>query len=372
VRDVRLDLLLIGFGHVGRRFVRLLAERRADLVREFDLDARVVGIATRRHGAALATTGIDAVGAADLVEGGQSLSVLHDARLGPPPATGVELIAVAANAGLATGRSVMVETTPLDIVDGQPATDHIRAAMRSGMHVVSANKGPVAFAHRELAVLANRFGVRYRFEGAVMDGIPVFNLVRETMPAVRILGFRGVVNSTTNYIISALEDGAEFDAALAEMQRQGIAEADPSYDVDGWDAATKVAALVNVLMDGVVTPRDVARDGIRALTGERVREVVARGRRVRLVASASRAAGEVEARVRVEELAEGDPLAQLRGMSNALLLDTDLLGRVGIVQLDGGLTQTAYALLSDLIAIRRGVPSGRSEGETPAERPASG
>lgn len=323
MRGVRLDLLLIGFGHVGRRFVRLLDERRADLVRDFALDARVVGIATRRHGAALATTGLDAVGAADLVEGGESLSVLHDARFGPPPSTGLELIDTAAAAGLERGAGVMVETTPLDIVDGQPATDHIRAAMRSGMHVVSANKGPVALA------------------------------VRETMPAVRVLGFRGVVNSTTNYIISALEDGADFDTALAEMQRQGIAEADPSYDVDGWDAATKVAALVNVLMDGVVTPRDVARDGIRALTGERVREAMTRERRVRLVASASRAGGVVETSVRVEELAEGDPLAQLRGMSNALFLDTDLLGRVGIVQLDGGLTQTAYALASDLIAIRR-------------------
>lgn len=353
MRGVRLDLLLIGFGHVGRRFVRLLDERRADLVRDFALDARVVGIATRRHGAALATTGLDAVGAADLVEGGESLSVLHDARFGPPPSTGLELIDTAAAAGLERGAGVMVETTPLDIVDGQPATDHIRAAMRSGMHVVSANKGPVALAHRELAALATRTGVHYRFEGAVMDGIPVFNLVRETMPAVRVLGFRGVVNSTTNYIISALEDGADFDAALAEMQRQGIAEADPSYDVDGWDAATKVAALVNVLMDGVVTPRDVARDGIRALTGERVREAMTRERRVRLVASASRAGGVVETSVRVEELAEGDPLAQLRGMSNALFLDTDLLGRVGIVQLDGGLTQTAYALASDLIAIRR-------------------
>ncbi len=353
MRDVRLDLLLIGFGHVGRRFARLLAERRADLVRNFDLDARVVGIATRRHGAALAPAGLDAVGAADRVEAGESLAALHEARLGAPPSTGLALIKAAAGAGLEPGPGVVVETTPLDIDDGQPAIDHVRRALHAGLHVVSANKGPVALAHRELAALATRLDRHYRFEGAVMDGVPVFNLVREAMPGVRVLGFRGVVNATTNYIVSALEDGAEFDDALGEVQRQGIAEADPSHDVDGWDAAAKTAALVNVLMDGTLTPREVAREGVRGLTGHRVREAMARGRRLRLVAAAGIVSGRVEARVGLEALPDDDPLARLRGLSNALYFDTDLLGRVGIVQLDGGLTQTAYALLQDLIAIRR-------------------
>jgi homoserine dehydrogenase len=350
---VRLDLLVVGFGNVGRRFARLLEERRERLARDYDLDTRIVGVATLRHGSALAPGGLDLARALEAVEAGRSLAPFHDRRQAPQPSTGLELIAAAVTAGVPSSPCVVVETTPLNIEDGRPALDHIRLALLSRIHVVSANKGPVALAHHELTRLATTLGVRYYFEGAVMDGVPVFNLVRETMPAVEITGFRGVVNSTTNYIISMLEDGGEFDAALAEMQRQGIAEADPSHDVDGWDAAAKTAALANVLMGGAVTPREVAREGIRHLSGRQVRDAVERGRRMRLVASARRESGRVEASVRVEDLPESDPLAQLRGMSNAVFLETDLLGRVGITQLDGGLTQTAYALVSDLIAVRR-------------------
>lgn len=347
-----INLLLVGFGNVARRFVWLLDERRDRLERDYDLQPRIIGIATRRHGAAYAPAGIDPDRAVSLVERGEPLGSLNDA--GAAPATGLELIARAAGrAGAAP--TVVVETTPLRIDDARPAIDHVRAALQSRMHVVSANKGPVALAYRDLADLADRMRVRYLFEGAVMDGIPVFNLVRETMPAVTVTGFRGVVNSTTNYIITMLEEGGEFADALAEMQRQGIAEADPSLDVDGWDAAAKTAALVNVLMDGRLTPRDVERSGVRDLTGETVRAAMARGRRVRLVASARREDDRVRARVAPEELATDDPLALLRGMSNALFVESDLLGRVGITQLDGGLTQTAYALLADLVTVRRGL-----------------
>lgn len=350
---MRVDLLLVGFGNVGRRFARLLEERRDRLARDHDLDPRIVGVATGRHGAALVRAGVDLAAALSTAEDGRSLASLHDSREAPRPETGLELIAAAAAAGVPGGVCVMVETTPLDIDTGRPAVDHIRLALQSGMHVVSANKGPVALAHHDLARLAAASGVRYGFEGAVMDGVPVFNLVRETMPGIAIAGFRGVVNSTTNYILSMLEDGGEFEAALAEMQRQGIAEADPTHDVDGWDAAAKVAALANVLMGASLTPRQVSREGIRQVTGRMARDAVARGRRLRLVASATREPGGIRGRVRVEDLPSDDPLAQLRGMANALFLETDLLGRVGITQLDGGLTQTAYALLSDLIAVRR-------------------
>jgi homoserine dehydrogenase len=354
-----IDLLLVGFGHVGRRFARLLDERRERLAADDDLRPRIVGIATGRHGAALDPAGLDVPRALALVEAGASIAPLHQSRHLPPPATGLDLIAAAAAGPDAERPRVVIEATPLNIDDGRPAIDHIRLALLSRMHVASANKGPVALAHRELDALAKRLEAQYRFEGAVMDGVPIFNLVRHTLPAIEISGFRGVVNSTTNYIISMLEDGGEFDSALAEMQRQGIAEADPSLDVDGWDAAAKAAALVNVLMDGAIAPRDVAREGIGHLTGAAVREAAARGRRKRLVASATRDSQGVRVRVAVEELPADDPLAQLRGMSNALFLQTDLLGRVGITQLDGGLTQTAYALLSDLVAIRRALRGTR-------------
>jgi homoserine dehydrogenase len=343
------DLALVGFGHVGRRFARLLDERREALERDFDLTCRVTGIATRRHGSFYNADGLDAVAAARLIEAGGSLAD-PDATAGTSGVAGSHDVIARLAEGPAALR-VLVETTTLDIAAAEPARSHVRTALAAGCHVVTANKGPVAFAYGELSALAARSGVRFLFEGAVMDGIPVFNLVRETMPTVRIEGFRGVVNSTTNHILTALENGEEFAPALAHMQAEGIAEADASLDVDGWDAAAKAAALANVLLDQRVTPHDVDRTGIGPDTAAWACEAMTRACRVRLVASARRGSRPM---VRPEELPQDDLLAGLRGRANALILDTDTLGRVVIGQLDGGLTHTAFALLSDLIAIRQG------------------
>jgi homoserine dehydrogenase len=354
-----LDLLLVGFGHVGRRFARLLEEKSVRLRGDYDLSWRVVGIATKRHGTAYDARGLDLVRALRLAEAGAPLGTLIGAESGrtvAPDATGLDLVrhAVAEARARRMQQLVVVETTTLDIERGQPATDHVMAALRGGAHVITANKGPVAFAYREIASANEMAHRRFLFEGAVMDGIPVFNLVRETLPAVEILGFRGIVNATTNHILTAMEDGRSFDAALAEMQAAGIAEADPSFDIDGWDAAAKTAALINVLMKGSVTPRTIDREGIRAITREQVLDAVSRGKRIRLVASADRAGGHAIGRVAPVELEASDPLSGLRGLQNQVVLHTDLLGAIGIQQLEGGLVQTAYALLSDLISIARG------------------
>ena len=319
------DLALVGFGNVARRFAHMLEERHETLVRDHDMTCRIVGVATKRHGAFVTDargTRISVAGSAEVID----------------------------YLGSSTALRVVIETTTLDIVAGQPAIDHVLQGLNSGCHVITANKGPVAFAYRALSETASERGVSFYFEGAVMDGVPVFNLVRETMPAVTIRGFRGVVNSTTNHILSALEDGHDFDAALARMQAEGVAEADPSLDVDGWDAAAKASALANVFFDAQITPHDVERGGIGRDSASLARAAKVRGCRLRLVASATRGSRPT---VRLTELPEDDVLAGLRGMANALVLDTDTLGRVAISQMDGGLTQTAYALLSDLIAVRR-------------------
>ena len=314
---MRADLVVIGFGNVGRRLATLFDELAERLARDWDLSCRIIGSSTRRGGPP----------ALDLIERLRQ----SDAPL-----------------------RVVVETTTLNIADGQPAIDHVRAAIAAGCHVVTANKGPVAFAYADLAAEAASAGVSFRFEGAVMDGIPVFNLVRETMNGVEIRGFRGIVNTTTNHIISALEAGEAFAPALARMQAEGIAEADASLDIDGWDAAAKTAALANVLMDARITPHDVDRRGIGEETGRAARAAMARGTRLRLVASARRdGGGRLQAAVMPTELAPHDLLANIHGTANALIFQTDLLGDVAICQLGGDLTQTAYALVSDLIAIRR-------------------
>ncbi|HXW05181.1 MAG TPA: hypothetical protein VD833_08115 [Vicinamibacterales bacterium] len=353
---MRADLALVGFGNVARRFVRLLDERRSDLNDTFDLECRIVAIATRRHGARLALEGLDPIEAAATVERGAQLDATGQNR------------ALDAIRLLGTSTSplrVVLETTTLEIKDGEPARSHLRAALDAGCHVVTANKGPAAFAWRELQAHADARGLSFLFEGAVMDGVPVLSLVRETLPAVRVLGFRGVVNSTTNHVLTALEDGEPFGPALARMQAEGIAEADASLDLEGWDAAAKAAVLANVWLDARITPHDVERQGLGPGTAVEAQAARARGRRLRLVASAARGKRPT---VRPTELEGHDLLAGLRGMANALVIETDLLGRIAVTQLDGGLTQTAYALLSDLVTIRRrtaarpGAPARRIPG----------
>jgi homoserine dehydrogenase len=342
-----LSLVLIGFGHVARRFIRLLDETADRL----DFTWKAVGIATRHHGSVVDPDGVDMRRALTAVEARQSLDRLDAA---PRERSGIDVIRQVTDAlpdEAAEGRLVCLETTVLDIDRGEPAVSHVRAALEGQCHVVTANKGPVAFAYHELEALAESVDRIFFFEGAVMDGVPVFNLVRETMPAIAIEGFRGVINTTCTYILSELERGKEFGEALAEMQARGIAEADPSLDIDGWDAAAKTAALVNVLMGSVMTPHHVARSGIRDVTGADVREAIGRNRRIRLVASASRQGGKVRARVEPELLDHHDPLAGIGDLQNALYLQTDLLGEVGILQRSGTLTHTAYALLSDLARI---------------------
>ena len=341
------DLALVGFGNVGRRFARLLDERRERLRADFGLTCRIVGISTRRHGALFDGDGLDVGSALSRVESGGSL--------GPD----LDVIAQLGQLGRerpdgSSDARVVVETTTLDIAAGQPAIDHVRRALAAGCHVVTANKGPAAFAYAELRDAAAAAGLSFLFEGAVMDGVPVFNLVRETLPAVDIHGFRGVVNSTTNHILSALEDGEAFAPALARMQAEGIAEADASLDVDGWDAAAKTAALANVLLDAGITPHTVEREGIGEHSAAAATRAKAGGRRLRLVASARRdVKGLVTATVAPVELPMEDLLAGLRGQANALVLETDLLGEIAISQLGGSLTQTAYALLSDLVTLAR-------------------
>lgn len=344
---VRADLALVGFGHVGRRFASLLAEHRPRLIGEEGLDCRIVGVATRRLGARFDAGGLDVdrIGGDSQPDAGAAISV---------PDAGAAFAVIDALGRSTADIRVMVETTVLDISAGQPAIDHVRAGFAAGCDVVTANKGPVAFAGASLQREAAAAGVSFLFEGAVMDGIPVFNLVRETLPLVQIRGFRGVLNSTTNHILTAMERGESFDAALARMQADGIAEADPSLDVAGWDAAAKTAALANVLLDAAISPLQVRRTGITAQDAARATAARANGLRLKLVAAAARVdGGGVAASVEPRELPASDLLAGLEGTANALILETERLGEIAICQRDGNLTHTAYALLSDLVTIGR-------------------
>lgn len=343
---MKLNLALAGFGNVARRFVRLLREREAELA-ALGLEPVIVGIATKRHGSLFSPRGIDAVEQADRLERGSAM--LEDG-VGIPVRDSLAVIGKTADLW---EPAALVETTVLDIAAGQPAIDHVRAALQAGMHVVTANKGPAAFAARELQALAADRGLSFLFEGAVMDGVPIFNLVRETLPAARVLGFEGVVNTTTNEMLMAIERGETAAGALARMQAEGIAEADPSLDLEGWDAAAKTAALANVLLDAGLTPREVDREGLGPDVDARVRAARDRGMRLKLIARAARDGSRVRAEVRLREVEPGGPFGSLAGPANALRIDTDLVGPIVITQLEGSLTATAYALVSDLVRVSK-------------------
>jgi homoserine dehydrogenase len=251
--------------------------------------------------------------------------------------------------------AALFETSSLNAATGQPAVDYLRAALEMGAHAISANKGPVVHAYQELTELAAAQHRRFLFESAVMDGVPIFSLFREAMPAVEIRGFRGVLNSTTNVILEGMESGMSFDEAVRKAQELGVAESDPIDDIEGVDAAVKVVALANVLMGAKLKIDGVRRQGIRGITVDQIHSARANGEVWKLVCGAKRTPdGSIDAAVHPEKLKLADPLAQVQGTSSVISFETDVLPELIITEQNPGLETTAYGLLADfLTAIRK-------------------
>jgi homoserine dehydrogenase len=247
---------------------------------------------------------------------------------------------------------VLFEATSLNVENGQPAADHIRAAIEHGAHAITANKGPIVHAYRELRDLAAARGKRFLFESTVMDGVPIFPLFHE-LPVIRLQGFHGILNSTTNVILSEMESGLSFAAALKKAQELGIAETDATHDIDGWDAAVKTAALITVLMDVPVRLSEIEREGIRGLSGDAVRAARKEGRPYKLVCRARREGSGVMATVRPEQVAISDPMAGIAGTSSYVYFETDIFPGLAITEENPGLYATAYGMLADFVRATR-------------------
>jgi homoserine dehydrogenase len=333
-------MALIGFGNVGQEFARMLLERREWLQNAASLDVRIVAIATRSHGSLIRRDGLDLDRVLSSLE--------RTGRLGPEgECVDAGPMAIVDD----SGADIVVELTTLNIENGQPAVNHISESLLHGKHVITANKGPIAFAYRTLSSLAKSNGLEFRFEGTVMDGTPVFNLVERTLPGCQVLSIRGILNSTSNFVIDEMCKGSTRDAAIAEAQRLGFAEADPSLDIDGWDAATKITALANVLMGAGANPRSVSRRGIGDLASDDLMSSVDRGFKIRLVAEARRTADGIELSVAPEEISPDDLFWPVDGTSSAITLETDLMGKLTLFETDPVITQTAYAVFSDMLTI---------------------
>lgn len=336
-------LLFLGFGTVGQGLAELLLSKRDELKRTYGFEWKVTGIADTIKGSAYDPKGIDLARALALAAKGESLAALDRAG------KGWDALAMAKQAEA----DVLLEATYTDIKTGEPATSHIMAALERGVHVVTTNKGPLALHYRELSELATKREVEFLFEGTVMSGTPLLNLVRETLAGAEVLEVQGILNGTTNYILTRMEEGLAYEAALKKAQELGYAEAVPDADVLGWDALAKVTILANVVFGAALKPSDSPCEGITTITAEDIAKAMKEGRRYKLIGRVWREGGKVQASVAPRLVELSHPLAAVMGATNALTIRTDALGEVTIVGPGAGRKQTGFSMLNDLLHIVR-------------------
>ncbi|UCH61142.1 MAG: homoserine dehydrogenase [Anaerolineales bacterium] len=332
-------LAFIGFGNVGKALARLLLQKQDEIRSQYGITFSTTGITTGRHGSAINPDGIDLESVLDLLNADGSLQDLSK----------LPQIQDASNFLQHCDANVLFENTPVNYANGQPALDHLKVALELGMHAITANKGPVVHAYRQLSELAVSKDRKFLFESTVMDGAPIFSLFRTALPAARVRAFQGILNSTTNLILCRMETGESFHQAVAFAQSIGIAETDPSGDIEGWDAAIKVACLVNVLMGIPLKPDQVARQGIRQISPSDLAQAQAQGKRWKLVCSASNENGVVQAQVKPEMIGPDSPMFNIEGTTSIVQFESDVLGLLSIIESDPGPHTTAYGLLADFL-----------------------
>jgi homoserine dehydrogenase len=336
-------LLFVGFGTVAQGLSELLLDKKDELAATYGFEWKVTGIVDMLKGSCHNPDGLDLQAVMDMVGRGESLSEYPN---GGCDWDGPAMIARAE-------ADAMLEVTYTDIKTGQPATDHIRAALERGMHVSTTNKGPVALAFRQLDELARTNGVHFLYEGTVMAGTPLLNLIRETLAGCAISEMQGILNGTTNYILTQMEAGMDYESALAKAQELGYAEAVPDADVLGWDALAKVTILANVVFGASLSPNDSLCQGITEITPDDIARASTDGKRYKLIGRVWRDGAGVKASVSPQLVDLSHPLAGVGGATNAMSIHSDALGEVTIVGPGAGRVETGYSLLNDLIHIAR-------------------
>jgi homoserine dehydrogenase len=343
MKQIRLSL--VGFGTVGRGFVELLIKKQTMLQQTYDLEVTLVSVANARHGFIYREDGLAIPTLLELASAGRTLTEYP----------GIHYWATAQEGLQETSADVMVEVTGTNLRDAEPGIGHIRTALSRGMHVITANKGPGALAAKELFALAQQHGKQFRMESSVMAGTPVLSTILQGMAGAQIKAIRGILNGTTNYILSAMAAGQNYVDVLTEAQALGYAEADPTADVEGYDALAKTLILAALAFGKPLKPEQVQRRGITAITDDTMVSAVERGHRIKLLASLRLHAedGTLDASVEPVELPLHDPLARVDGVLNAVTIESDTLPEVTIIGPGAGPIQTAQGLLSDLIAITK-------------------
>ncbi|WP_064685147.1 homoserine dehydrogenase [Rhizobium bangladeshense] len=336
------NIALIGFGGVNRALAELIATKNPLWERDLGFSLNIVAVSDLYLGSVISPNGLDAK---TLVEANFEKGGFGGLSGGSAEADNETIIKTAP-------ADIIVEATYTNPADGQPAVSHCRWALNSGKHVVTTNKGPVAIAAQELKALAEANGVHFEYEGSVMSGTPVIRMAEKTLAGAEVKGFEGILNGTSNFVLGRMENGLDFASAVAEAQALGYAEADPTADVEGLDVRLKVVILANELLGANLKPEDVSCHGISKLSPSDIQAAAKANGRWKLIGSAVRNAdGTISCSVAPKQLPLGHPLAGVNGATNAVSLNTELLGSVTVTGPGAGRIETAYALLSDIVAI---------------------
>ena len=340
-------LAFIGFGVVGQGLAEILQDKKEALKRDEDFEAQIVAISDLRKGAIYHPNGLDInLVLKTLKETGN----LEDY----PPTSGLVKGWDSLTTIRESNADTIIEVSYTDVKTGQPAIDHCKTAFENGKNVVMTNKGPVALAYKELSEIAEQHGVSWGFEGAVMSGTPALRMPVATLAGNEITEIRGILNGTTNYILTKMEtEGVSYEDALKEAQNLGYAEADPTSDVEGYDARYKIVILSNYVMKVPLTIEEVSCEGISSITLTDIEEARKEGKRWKLLAKARKEGTRVIASIAPEKVGLTDPLASVGGAVNAITYETDLLGSVTLSGAGAGKTETGFSLLIDLITISR-------------------
>jgi homoserine dehydrogenase len=309
-------IVMLGYGNAGTAFKKLLESKGQEIKEKYNAKCEIIAIGTGSRGNLLEPKGISSMG------------ILEN-----------------------TEYDIMIELTPLAIKTGQPAINHIETALCRGKHVITANKGPIAWDHRRLRDIAKKNGCMFLYETTVMDGTPVFNMVSENLEMCRVTEVRGILNSTTNYILEEMSKDRPYKDIIREGRERGFIEADASMDIEGYDAAAKLTALMNVLMDAGITPDDVSRKGIEDISLEDIKSARSKGKVIKLICRGTFSNGNIICKVAPEEIDKDGLYASIKGTSSVVSITTDLMGTVHVIEEEPEIEQTAYGIFGDLLKV---------------------
>ncbi len=337
----KINVALMGFGNVGQSFARILIDKKSEIEQQYGVTVNVVAITTKTRGNLVDAWGIDL-----------ERVLMHLNENGVFPKMN-ETILQRNSLDIARDveYDVLVEMTPLEYSSGHVATEHIMTALNRGKHVICANKGPLAWHYNELQTLADSKNCRFLFETTVLDGTPVFSIFRENLRMCKVTEIKGILNSTTNYVLQGIGNGRELKDVISEGKKRGFIEANPDNDTEGREAAAKMVVLANVMMNAGVTPDDVEIHGIKDITKEAIDKAAADGNVIKLICRAYHKDGKVVVRVCPEEISKYDSYASVSGTSLAISITTDLMGTMTIIEESPEVEQTGYGVFSDLLTI---------------------